>query len=88
MANPTAQDLASNIRRTLHDLAQPLAAITGLVDLLLLEIDETNPKLNEVQMINEQLEKVLEFIGEIRQMARQASGGEPSRRGPAAHPEL
>ncbi|MCL4500340.1 MAG: hypothetical protein M1438_00610 [Deltaproteobacteria bacterium] len=88
MANPADHDLALNIRRTLHSLAQPLAAITGLVDLLMMEIDENDPKFKEVQTINEQLERVLEFIGEIRQMARQASGAEPVRRGGAVHPEL
>jgi signal transduction histidine kinase len=65
-----------DIRQSLHDLAQPLAAMTGLVDLMLLELDEQDPLLHEVQMISEQLEKVLQIVGEIRRIAREASGGE------------
>jgi signal transduction histidine kinase len=65
-----------DIRKSLHDLAQPLAAMTGLVDLMLLELDEQDPMLHEVQMISEQLEKVLQVVGEIRRIAREGSGGE------------
>lgn len=59
------------IRSSLHDLAQPLAAVTGMVDLLLLECDEDDPVLEEVQMISEQLQKVLEIVTEIRRLARE-----------------
>jgi signal transduction histidine kinase len=62
-----------HIRHSLHELAQPLAAVTGLVDLLLLEIDQDNAMFHEIQMISQQLEKVLEIIGEIRRIAREAS---------------
>jgi signal transduction histidine kinase len=65
-----------NIRKSLHDLAQPLAAITGLVDLMLLEMDDQDPMLQEVQAISEQLEKVLQIIGEIRRLAKEAGAGE------------
>lgn len=61
------------IRTSLHELAQPLAAVTGLVDLLLLEIDENHALFCEIQMINQQLEKVLIIVEEIRGIARQAS---------------
>ncbi|MCX5892007.1 MAG: hypothetical protein NTW80_03385 [Deltaproteobacteria bacterium] len=81
-------DTVSKIRQALHDLSQPLAALTGLIDLLLLEIDATDPKLKEVQTVSDQLERVLEIVGEIRRMAREASGPEPLRPGTAAHPEL
>jgi signal transduction histidine kinase len=64
------------IRQYLHDLAQPMAAVTGLVDLMLLEMDERDPLLREVQMISEELEKVLQVIGEIRRIAWEASGGD------------
>ncbi len=84
MAKPAPLDLVLNIRQALHDLSQPLAAVTGLIDLLLLEMDETDPKLKEVQTVSEQLEKVLAIVGEIRQMARQTSGAEPHRPEPAA----
>lgn len=62
-----------DIRRSLHELAQPLAAVTGLLDLLLLE-QEDNPTLyHDIQMINERLEKVLEIIAQIREIARSAT---------------
>jgi signal transduction histidine kinase len=62
-----------NLRHYLHDLAQPLATVTGLVDLLLLELDERDKIFQEVQLISEQLEKVMTIIGDIRQIAREAS---------------
>jgi signal transduction histidine kinase len=76
MTNQIALDPILNIRQALHDLAQPLAALTGLIDLLLLETDAADPKLREVQTVNEQLEKVLEIVGEIRRLAREASASE------------
>ena len=88
MAKPATLDLVLNTRQSLHDLAQPLAALTGLVDLLLLETAADDPRLPDVQRISEQLEKVLEIVGEIRRMLREASGAEPIRLAPAAHPEL
>jgi signal transduction histidine kinase len=60
-----------DIRESLHDLAQPLAAVTGMVDLLLLECDEDNPIFEEVRMISDQLQKVLEIVTEIRRLARE-----------------
>jgi signal transduction histidine kinase len=60
-----------DIRDSLHDLAQPLAALTGMVDLLLLECDENSPIFEEVRMISEQLQKVLEIVTEIRRLARE-----------------
>jgi signal transduction histidine kinase len=87
MAKPATLDLVLTTRQSLHDLAQPLAALTGLVDLLLLETAADDPRLEDVRRISEQLEKVLEIVGEIRRMLREASGAEPIRRAPAAHPE-
>jgi signal transduction histidine kinase len=63
----------NNLRHCLHDLAQPLATITGLVDLLLLELDEQDKIFKEVQFISQQLEKVMEIIEEIRRIAREAA---------------
>jgi signal transduction histidine kinase len=88
MAKPAPLDLVLSTRQSLHDLAQPLAALTGLIDLLLLETPADDPRLPDVQRISEQLEKVLEILGEIRRMLREASGAEPIRPAPAAHPEL
>lgn len=84
MAKAAPPDLFLNIRQSLHSLAQPLAALTGLVDLLLIETDANDPRLQDIQRINEQLERVLQLVGEIRQMARQASGAEPHRPEPTA----
>ncbi|MFA5109809.1 MAG: hypothetical protein WC443_00230 [Desulfobaccales bacterium] len=62
-----------HIGHFLHDLSQPLAAVTGLVDLLLLELDERDRIFKEVQLISQQLEEVLRIIGEIRRIAREAA---------------
>ncbi len=69
-------DPLQKIRKALHDLAQPLAAVTGLVDLMLLEMGDQDPILQEVQAISEQMEQVLQIVGEIRRLARDASAGE------------
>jgi len=65
-----------NLRHFLHDLAQPLSTVTGLIDLMLLELDERDKMFREVQLISQQLEKVMAIIGEIRQMAREAADRE------------
>jgi signal transduction histidine kinase len=65
------KDRLREIRDSLHALAQPLAAVTGTVDLLLLECDENNPMLPEIQMISEQLQRVLEIVADIRRLARE-----------------
>jgi signal transduction histidine kinase len=69
-----------NLRQALHELAQPMAAVTGLVDLLLLELDEESDIYREILTISEQLEKVLQIIGEMRRMAREPfAAGEPEQ---------
>jgi signal transduction histidine kinase len=65
-----------NLKDFLHDLAQPLSTVTGLIDLMLLELDERDKMFQEVQLISQQLEKVMEIIGEIRRMAQEAAEGE------------
>ena len=60
----------------MHDLAQPLSTVTGLIDLMLLELDERDKMFQEVQLISQQLEKVMEIIGEIRRMAQEAADRE------------
>jgi signal transduction histidine kinase len=62
-----------NLRHVLHDLAQPLATVTGLIDLMLLELDERDKMFREVQLISQQLEKVMQIVGEIRRMTREAA---------------
>lgn len=65
-----------NLRHLLHDLAQPLATITGLIDLLLLELKEGDKMFQEVNLISQQLEKVLQIIEEVHRIAREATEGE------------
>jgi len=88
MAMTASKDLVLRIRQALHDLSQPLAVLTGLVDLLLVAIDETDPRLKDIQVVSDQLEKVLQIVSEIRQMAQEASAAEPVIPEPVAHPEL
>jgi signal transduction histidine kinase len=64
------QEVLSDIRRSLHELAQPLAAVTGIVDLMLLEQEEDSPLFEDIQMINERLEKVLEIVAHIQTITR------------------
>jgi len=54
------------IRHSLHELAQPLAAVTGIVDLMLLKQEEDSPFYEDIQMINERLEKILEIVAHIQ----------------------
>jgi signal transduction histidine kinase len=75
-----------NLRHFLHDLAQPLATVTGLVDLLLLELDERDRIFQEIQLISQQLEKVMQIIGEIRQMTREAAEREMKALKPSQAP--
>ena len=72
------------LQQFLHDLAQPLASVTGLVDLLLLELNERDKIFREIQLISEQLEKIMTIIGEIRQIAHAAAEVEVSSQ---KHPE-
>lgn len=62
-----------DIRRSLHELAQPLAAVTGIVDLMLLEQEEDSPLYTDIQVINERLEKVLEIVAHIQAITRSAT---------------
>jgi signal transduction histidine kinase len=71
MMDPAAA--IQDIRRTLHELSQPLAAVTGLVDLLLLELPPDSPVSQEIQLISQQLSKVLELVSQIRRLAVAAS---------------
>ncbi len=66
-------DAIRDIRYSLHQLAQPLAAVTGLVDLLLLEGNPGDAMYDEIQLISQKLEQILEIIGHIREVAREAA---------------
>jgi hypothetical protein len=74
--------LYDNLRNFLHDLAQPLSTVTGLIDLMLLEMDERDKMFQEVQLISQQLEKVIEIVAEIRRMALEAANRERNALGP------
>ena len=65
-----------NLRDFLHDLAQPLSTVTGLIDLMLLELDDRDKMFQEVQLISQQLEKVMAIVGEIRGMVLEAANHE------------
>lgn len=88
MALTGSAETIYSIRQYLHSLAQPLAVLTGTIDLLLLEMDEADPRLPEFLQINEQLEKILQIIGEIRRLARGATRTEAVRHDSVVHPEL
>ena len=75
-----------NLRDILHDLAQPLSTVTGLIDLMLLELDERDKMFQEVQLISQQLEKVMDIVGEIRRMALEAADRERTALGPPQVP--
>jgi hypothetical protein len=63
----------NDIRRSLHDLAQPLAAVTGIVDLMLLEQVGDSALYEDIQLVNERLEKVLEIVAHIQSITRAAT---------------
>jgi len=62
-----------DIRRSLHELAQPLAAVTGIVDLMLLEQQGDSPLYEDIHLINERLEKILEIVAHIQAITRAAT---------------
>jgi signal transduction histidine kinase len=69
--DPGPRPKYDNLCFYLHELAQPLSTVTGLIDLLLLEMDEQDKIFKEVKLISEQLGKILNIIGEIREIARE-----------------
>ena len=75
-----------NLRHFLHDLAQPLSTVTSLIDLMLMELDERDKMFQEVQLISQQLEKVMQIVGEIRRMTREAADRERKTLEPAPPP--
>ncbi len=87
MAMTPSSDTIGNIRQSLHNLAQPLAVLTGLVDLLLLEMDQADPTWQDVRQISEQLEKVLRIVGEMHRVARETVPAEPVHPESWAHPK-
>ena len=71
-------DPLKRLRLSLHDLAQPLAAVIGLLDLMLLEMPEDDPRFQEIETISRQMEKVMKIVEELRRTAREASEKSPS----------
>jgi hypothetical protein len=78
---------SDNLRHFLHDLAQPLSTVTGLIDLMLLEMDERDKMFREVQLISQQLDKVMNIVGEIRQMTREITDQERKSLEPPQAPQ-
>jgi hypothetical protein len=76
-----------NLRHFLHDLAQPLSTVTGLIDLMLLELDERDKMFREVQLISQQLDKVMDIVEEIRRMTREAADQERKSLAPHQAPQ-
>lgn len=74
-----ADEALKDIRHSLHELAQPLAAVTGLIDLLLLEQQGDGSFHTDVELISQKLEKVLQIVAHIREMARMATQREEER---------
>ena len=87
MATTPSSNTIRNLRQSLHSLAQPLAVLTGLVDLLLLEMDQADPTWQDVRQISEQLEKVLRIVGEMHRVARETVPAEPVHPESWAHPK-
>jgi signal transduction histidine kinase len=87
MATTRSSDTIRNIRQSLHNLAQPLAVLTGLVDLLLLEMDHADPTLQDVRQISEQLERVRHIVGEMHRLVRETVPAEPIHPESWAHPK-
>ncbi len=87
MAATVGSDTVRNIRQSLHQLAQPLAVLTGLVDLLLLDLEQTDPAFQDVRQISEQLERVRHIVGDMHRMAREQLPVEPVNPEVWAHPK-
>ena len=66
----------AQIRKLLHELAQPLSAAVGLADLLVLQLDQTSPIYPEIQTLSQQLDRVLQYLDEIRSLARETTPGQ------------
>ncbi len=61
------------IRRSLHELSQPLAAATGMIELLLLEMPEDHANHKEIQLVDQQLVKIVQILATVRRIAADAS---------------
>jgi len=73
-------DPCKRIRGRLHDLAQPLSALAGLVDLMLMEMDERSPCYREAQLMNQQLDEIFKIVRDVRSLAREATDAAAPRR--------
>ncbi len=67
------------VRKLLHEMAQPLSAAVGLTDLIVLQLDQASPTYQEIQTLSQQLDRVLQYIDEIRSLAREATPGQEDR---------
>jgi PAS domain S-box-containing protein len=53
-----------------HEMNQPMQAILGHVDLLLMSIPEGDPDMKRLQIIKEQVERMRAFTGKLRKITR------------------
>lgn len=60
-----------SMRLKLHDLAQPLSVLAGMVDLLMIEAEPASQLSNEMQHLSTHLQVILDKMAEIRQIAQQ-----------------
>jgi hypothetical protein len=62
-----------NIRKSLHDLNQPLTAAIGLIYLMFLKLED-NTKINQdLITLNDQIEKIKKITEHIQYIARSAT---------------
>ncbi len=65
------------IRRALHELAQPLAIIAGAVDLLLYEVQDNSEPPPELVQVSRCLQQIIDLVNELRRLAQQLQKPRP-----------
>lgn len=62
-------DFKYQIRRAVHELAQPLAVLAGTVDLLLYEADADPRQTQELRQVNQCVQQIIELVNDLRRLA-------------------
>lgn len=62
-------DFKYQIRRAVHELAQPLAVLAGTVDLLLYEADTDPQQAQELRQVNHCVQQLIELVNDLRRLA-------------------
>ena len=71
-----AVEVLQKIRHSIHELAQPLSAVTGLVDLLLLEFAYDEALHRDISLLRQQLQRVIDLTADLRQLTRELSSAD------------